>query len=198
MKEKTIKELLVEVLDRLDRIETAINSRNQVENYNIDSHHLAIENMRKIELEKNRLKEKRIDCQNKAFYSSFESIFQERLKEKYGDDYNNPTLKETCNYAIKEIFRRFTMELAYHELDFVFDNSKKASKFNFLQLLGNFDLLKKAYQASTVKNTDLKHEITKYKVEGFYKKICEALDIFLEVREVKGGYSDVQNLKKFF
>ena len=168
-KELTIKEMLNQIIERLDSLEKSVEAIENSLNLNKDKERVSMNNKNLIESMGIKIIDNRIDKNNKIFYETFKEIFKPVVKSFFSTE-NQSSYEVSIGPILRNVFNKYTQEIGLLESSFILKNDRVFEK-RFKEKMNKFNKLKDAYTASKIKKTDFEDELDKFNIEAFYNEL---------------------------
>lgn len=168
-KELTIKEMLNQIIERLDSLEKSVEAIENSLNLNKDKERVSINNKNLIDSMGIKIIDNRIDKNNKIFYETFKEIFKPVVKSFFSTE-NQSSYEVSIGPILRNVFNKYTQEIGLLESSFILKNDRVFEK-RFKEKMNKFNKLKDAYTASKIKKTDFEDELDKFNIEAFYNEL---------------------------
>ena len=168
-KELTIKEMLNQIIERLDSLEKSVEAIENSLNLDKDKERVSINNKNLIDSMGIKIIDNRIDKNNKIFYETFKEIFKPVVKSFFSTE-NQSSYEVSIGPILRNVFNKYTQEIGLLESSFILKNDRVFEK-RFKEKMNKFNKLKDAYTASKIKKTDFEDELDKFNIEAFYNEL---------------------------
>ena len=168
-KELTIKEMLNQIIERLDSLEKSVEAIENSLNLNKDKERVSTNNKNLIDSMGIKIIDNRIDKNNKIFYETFKKIFKPVVKSFFSTE-NQSSYEVSIGPILRNVFNKYTQEIGLLESSFILKNDRVFEK-RFKEKMNKFNKLKDAYTASKIKKNDFEDELDKFNIEAFYNEL---------------------------
>ena len=172
-KELTIKEMLNQIIERLDSLEKSVEAIENSLNLNKDKERVSTNNKNLIDSMGIKIIDNRIDKNNKIFYETFKEIFKPVVKSFFSTE-NQSSYEVSIGPILRNVFNKYTQEIGLLESSFILKNDRVFEK-RFKEKMNKFNKLKDAYTASKIKKNDFEDELDKFNIEAFYNELEVAI-----------------------
>ena len=169
-KELTIKEMLNQIIERLDSLEKSVEAIESSLNIEKDKERINMKNRNMMNSMGKKIVDNRIDKNNKIFYETFKEIFRPIIASFMSPADKNGLNEIHVNPILRTVFNKYTQQIGFLEASFILKNDRTFEK-RFKENMDKFNKLKDAYTASKIKKTNFEDELDKYNIDVFYNEL---------------------------